>query len=195
MKKFILLVCSLLSIPVSFAQDATPKEPKTTVLSDTLSYDDKTKTTLFKGNVTLTRGLLRLTANEMHIHEDAKGFKHGKATSAPNQKVKVYQERPESYETLYAEGDTATYDDDNKIITLIGSAYAIRHICGKAFDSVKGDIIRYDNQQGTYSVQRGKTPNERVRSVIQARSKVDRAIQECRKQYNNLAMPISDITP
>ena len=80
----------------AFAQAAAQEEPETTVLSDTLTHDDAKKLSIFKGNVILTRGLLRLTADELHLNEDANGFQHGKAIMKSKKKVIIIEERPET---------------------------------------------------------------------------------------------------
>ena len=200
MKKSIqfLLLGSLVVPSLLFAQakkptgTTPPKDaPETLVLSDSLSYNDATKTSEFKGNVILTRGLLRLTSDELHLQEDKKGFQHGQAIMKKNPKVTVYEERPDNYETIYAEGNTATYNGETEVIKLIGQAIVIRHVCGQAIDNLRGDTITYNSKEATYFAEGGPASPEkgRVRSVVQSRAKVDALVAECRKKYNGKPMP------
>ena len=57
--------------------------------------------------------------------------------------------------------------------------------CGKPFDTIRGERVRYNEKSGTYEAHGG--PNSaaaggRVRSVAEPRAKADAAIAECRKQ-------------
>ena len=167
------------------------EEPETTVLSDTLTHDDAKKLSIFKGNVILTRGLLRLTADELHLNEDANGFQHGKAIMTSNKKVIIIEERPENYELMHAEGDHATYNGKDEVMHLIGHAIVTRLVCGKAVDTVRGETVIYNSKANTYRAVGGPTApdNGRARSVAQPRSKADAAVEACRQQSAGKPMP------
>lgn len=179
----------------ALAQTTTPAasaqaEPETLVLSDTLNYDDKTKTSIFNGNVILTRGQMRLTSDTLKIQEDAQGFQHGTAT-VNNGKVHIFEERPETYETIRSEGDRAEYNGKDDTVKMIGHAIVNRYICGKLIDTVRGEVVIYNNKNNTYSAQGGPQAVEpgRVRSIVKPQSAADEATEACRKQYNNKPMP------
>lgn len=193
MKKLLLLsTISVLSCSVAaYAQTTKPEEPETLVLSDSLSYDDINKTSIFTGHVILTRGLMRLTADKLLLKEDETGAQHGTATVSESPRVTVLEERPESYETIYAEGAQATYNGETEVVRLIGKSVIIRRVCGKVVDTLRGDVITYNSKNSTYKAEGGpNSPDKgRVRSVVQARSKVDAAIEECRARYHGKPMP------
>lgn len=196
MKKVLLLsALGLCHLPILVNAQATKKadEPETLILSDSLSYDDINKISNFKGNVILTRGLMRLTADEVNLKEDTKGFQHATATVGSAKKVIIYEERPANYETIHAEGLKATYNSETELVRLVGQSIVTRKVCGKAVDVLRGDIIAYNSKKGTYSADGGPNAPDhgRVRSVIQARSKVDAAIADCRKRYHGKPMPSS----
>ncbi|MDY3331848.1 MAG: lipopolysaccharide transport periplasmic protein LptA [Pelistega sp.] len=194
MKKLLLLsALGLCSLPLLASAQTTKKadEPETLILSDSLSYDDTNKTSNFKGNVILTRGLMRLTADEVNLKEDAKGFQHATATVKGAKKVTIYEERPENYETIHAEGLTATYNGETEVVRLVGQSIVTRSVCGKVVDVLRGDIVTYNSKNSTYSATGGPNAPDRgrVRSLVQARSKVDAAVAECRTRYNGKPMP------
>lgn len=194
MKKVLLLsALGLCSFSLSVHAQTTQKadEPETLILSDTLSYDDVNKTSNFKGNVILTRGLMRLTADNVNLKEDTKGFQHAVATVSSAKKVTIYEERPENYETIHAEGLKATYNGETEVVQLRGQSIVTRSVCGKIVDVLRGDVVTYNSKKGTYSADGGSNAPDRgrVRSIIQARSKVDAAIAECRAHYNGKPMP------
>lgn len=194
-----LCLCGMLAVPAAVAQ--TPdtsagtkqaEDPDTQVLSDTLSYDDANKTSVFTGNVILTRGLMKLTADKLNLREDAEGFQYGVATVSQSPFVHIRQERPEAYEVVEAQGDRGEYDGKLNTVKMIGHATVTRFICGKPFDTVNGEVVTFNNQTNTYSASGGpKSAGQpgRVRSIAQPRSKTDQAVAECRKLYNNKPMP------
>lgn len=162
---------------------ASQPEPDTVVLSDTLHYDDVTKTSTFTGNVILTRGAMTLRADTLVAHEDAQGNQSGTATAAKGGLVNIRQENPEKFETLIGTGSQADYDGKTGDVTLIGQASVTRMICGQAFDNVRGSRIIYHEKTGTYEAFGGKdsaAAGGRVRSIAQPQSRIDQAIAKCR---------------
>ncbi|CAB3918980.1 MULTISPECIES: lipopolysaccharide transport periplasmic protein LptA [Achromobacter] len=185
----ILLTASALA--PAHAADPAPKaatpaeEPSTLILSDTLHYDDVKKKSVFTGNVNMTRGLMTLTSDVLEMNEDAQGNQFGTATANKGKIVTIRQERPETFELIEGTGLRAEYDGSKSTFDLIGQAVVIRYVCGKPFDTIRGERVRYNEKTGTYEAHGG--PNSaaaggRVRSVAEPRAKSDAAIAECRKQ-------------
>ncbi|WP_231755238.1 lipopolysaccharide transport periplasmic protein LptA [Bordetella sp. N] len=168
------------------SKPATPEEePNTQVLSDTLHYDDTKKTSVFTGNVIMTRGLLTMKSDKMELHEDAQGGQFGVATmNSPSKLVNIRQERPENFELIEGVGQRAEYDGPKSQFDLIGQAVVTRYICGKQFDTIRGQRVRYNDKAGTYEAMGGpgsSAPGGRVRSIVEPRSRTDVAIEECRR--------------
>ena len=92
------------SVPL-MAQDEEPaEEPDTLVLSDTLTYDDTKRESVFTGNVIMTRGNMTLHSDTLVMHEDAEGFQYGTATVDEGNLVFIRQENPEDFEVIEARG-------------------------------------------------------------------------------------------
>lgn len=165
---------------------ATPaEEPDTLILSDTLNYDDIKKESVFTGNVIMTRGLMTLHSDKLTMHEDAQGFQFGTATVAPGKLVFIRQEDPAKFEVLEARGVRAEYDGKKEQIEMIGQAVVTRYICGKPFDSVKGERVIYHQSNGTYQAYGGAdsaAAGGRVRSLARPQAKADAAAAECRRK-------------
>ncbi|WP_028354992.1 lipopolysaccharide transport periplasmic protein LptA [Bordetella petrii] len=164
-------------------QNAPAEEPSTLILSDTLHYDDVKRQSIFTGNVVLTRGLMKLTADRLEVHEDAAGNQYGTATAEKGKIVTIRQERPETYEVIEGKGLRAEYDGTKSQFDLIGQAVVTRYICGKPFDTIRGERVRYNEKTGVYQAQGGpnsSAPGGRVRSLSEPRAKADAAIAECR---------------
>lgn len=190
MRRLNLLLAALVaSAPgVLWAQSAllandSEEEPATQILSNELTYDENQKTSVFTGDVIMTRGLLRLLSDELRLREDDEGYQYGVATVAPGKRVYIRQERPENFEVLEGLGEVAEYDGRDETFDLIGRALLTRYICGKPFDSVSGERVRYFQKTDRYQAFAGPNsdnPDGRVRSIAQPRSKVDAAIEACR---------------
>ncbi|NYT65475.1 lipopolysaccharide transport periplasmic protein LptA [Alcaligenaceae bacterium] len=172
---------------LTYAQTATPpaEEPDTLVLSDTLDYDDINKESIFIGNVIMTRGAMTLHSDKLVIREDAEGFQHGIATVNGNKPVVIRQEDPAKFEVIEAKGLRGDYNGKTEEVIMTGQAVVTRFLCGKPFDTIKGERVIYKQKTDTYQAFGGPNSSAaggRVRSVAQARSKADAAIAECQKK-------------
>lgn len=161
------------------------EQPDTLVLSDTLNYNDIKKESVFTGNVVMTRGLMTLRSDTLSMHEDAAGFQYGTATVGTGKLVFVRQERPEKYEVIEARGLRAEYDGKTDEFEMIGKAVVTRFVCGKPFDTISGERVKYNQKTDIYEAFGG--PNSaaaggRVRSVAQPTAKIDAAVAECSKK-------------
>ncbi|HEY9281484.1 MAG TPA: lipopolysaccharide transport periplasmic protein LptA [Eoetvoesiella sp.] len=160
-------------------------EPDTLILSDTLSYDDVKKESVFTGNVIMTRGLMTLRSDKLVVREDAEGFQYGTATVGPNKLVFIRQEDPAKFEVLEAKGVRAEYNGKTEEVEMIGQAVVTRFVCGKQFDHISGERVKFNQATNTYQAYSG--PNSasaggRVRSIAAPRAKSDAAAAECQKK-------------
>lgn len=187
----LVLVVMLMSLPPAWSQSALlaaskdgQEEPATQILSNELTYDENTKTSVFSGEVIMTRGPLKLVADELRLSEDADGYQYGSASVKAGKRVYIRQERPENFEILEGIGEQAQYDGKAETFDLIGKARLTRYICGKPFDSVSGERVRYFQKSDRYQAFAGPNsdnPDGRVRSIAQPRAKVEAAIDACRQ--------------
>jgi len=170
------------------------EEPATQILSNELTYDENAKTSVFSGDVIMTRGSLKLLADELRLTEDAQGNQFGAATMNDDKRVYIRQDRPEIFEILEGIGERAEYDGKAETFDLIGKARLTRFICGKPFDSVSGQRVRYFQKTDRYQAFAGPNsdnPDGRVRSIAQPRAKVDAAIEACRQlQARGAEIPV-----
>lgn len=179
---------ALLPMAPALAQAAAAPaaaEPDTSVLSDTLTYDDIAKQTIYKGNIILTRGPMTLMADQLAIEQDAEGFQHGTATVTERARVTIRQEDPAKFELLVAEGVRGIYNGKTEEVELIGKAVVNRYVCGKLQDTIQGQRIVYRQKDGTYQAFGGSesaTRDGRVRSVARPRANADAALAECQRK-------------
>ncbi len=182
------------------ATPANPaEEPSTTILSDTLRYDDTKRESTFTGKVVMTRGLLTLSSDVLSMREDAEGYQYGVATADAGKRVFIRQVRPENFEVLEGVGLKADYDGKNETFDRIGQAVVTRYICGKHFDTVSGQQVRYNQKTDVYQAFSGPdsfNPDGRVRSVAQPKARTEAAIAACRASQatNNPAPALTPAT-
>lgn len=161
-------------------------EPDTLILSDSLNYNDAKKESTFSGNVVMTRGAMTLRADKLVMHEDAQGFQFGTATVNQGKLVFVRQETPEKFEVVEAKGLRAEYNGKTKEIEMIGDAVVTKFVCGKPFDKISGDRVKYNQETNIYEAfsKPGATSAQggRVRSIATPSAKAEAAAADCRKK-------------
>jgi len=183
----LLLLCaaSSLAMRVAMAQVApSPAAPDILVLSDTLTYDDVKRVSVFTGNVLLTRGAMTLSAHTLRLREDEAGNQFATATARKGELVSVRQENPQTFEVIEARGLRAEYSSQSEEIEMIGQAVVTRMICGKPFDTISGARVIYRQKTDTYEAHGGADsagPGGRVRSLAQPRARINAAIAACRQ--------------
>lgn len=179
-----LLLCAHQALAQSSSASAPENEPDTLILSDTLDYDDIKKESVFTGNVVMTRGLMTLNADRLVMSEDAKGFQHGTATVTKTPRVIVRQENPEKFEIIVARGLRAEYNGQTDEIDLIGQAIVTKFVCGKPFDTISGERVKYNQRNNTYQASGGPqsaAAGGRVRSLATPSAKADAAAAACKQ--------------
>lgn len=184
------VLCAAFIMP-ALAQDTEPaEEPDTLVLSDTLVYDDAKRESVFTGNVIMTRGLMTLHSDTLVMYEDDEGFQYGTATVNEGNLVYIRQEDPAKFEVIEARGLRGEYDGKTEEVQVIGQAIVTRFVCGKAFDTIKGEKVVFNQKTDTYHAYSGPqsaAAGGRVRSLAQPRAKSDAAAAECRQKSSQAA--------
>lgn len=179
------LLLMVFSVP-ALAQDTEPaEEPDTLVLSDTLTYDDTKRESIFTGNVIMTRGAMTLHSDKLVMHEDAEGYQYGTATVNEGNLVYIRQEDPAKFEVIEARGLRGEYNGKTEQVEVIGQAIVTRFVCGKPFDTIKGEKVMFNQKTDTYHAYSGPksaAPGGRVRSLAQPRAKSDAAAAACQQQ-------------
>lgn len=176
-----LLLLGLSTAP-AVAQNAVQEDAPTLIDSDTLEYDDAKQTSVFTGNVVLTRGNLTLRADKLELRQNAQGDQFAVATANSGNQVFVRQTRPDSVEVIEGQGDRGEFDSAKEEIQLIGHAIVRRLACGKVLDEIRGERVRYNQKTDVYTASGGPqagTSNRRVRTMIQSREKSNAIAAEC----------------
>lgn len=179
------VLCLALSLPTQAQETPPAEEPDTLVLSDTLTYDDTKRESIFTGNVVMTRGTMTLHSDTLIMREDDQGFQHGTATVEEGNLVYIRQEDATKFEVIEARGLRGEYDGKTEEVQVIGQAIVTRFVCGKPFDTIKGEKVVYNQKADTYHAYSGPQSSAaggRVRSLAQPRAKSDAAAAQCQQK-------------
>jgi len=159
----LLAIAAALILPAAQAERAD-REKEVVLLADKGLADDNRKVSTFEGNVVITQGTMRVTANKVTLSEKG-SFKYYVAQGAP---VTFRQKRDNVDEWVEGFAERAEFDDQTDVLKLFNRA---RVKSGQ--NEITGDFISYDMRREVAEVtggQSGKplpsTPDQRVKVII-----------------------------
>ena len=117
----------------------------------TAEADNRTQVTVYRGDVIITQGTLRITGDTVWIHYD-KNNKITKAISV-GKPAKFQQRADNKKDFMKADADRMEYHADEDLILLLGNA---RY--GEGKDKISAPRIVYDSRRGR--VKAGAKPGE-----------------------------------
>jgi lipopolysaccharide export system protein LptA len=176
-----LAVAALLATGTGFAHAEKADQTKPmNIEADAMRYDDLKQTSVFTGNVVVTKGTIILRGARIDVQQDPDGYQQGVVTAAPGKLAYFKQKRdgpPGSDEWVEGESELIEYDGRAETVKFIRQAVMRRLVGTRVNDETRGAMITYDQVNDTYSVsgtaeQAGARPtsNGRVRAVIAPRS-------------------------
>jgi len=167
-----LLLCAAcaLTVGVAGAEKTDAKKPMN-IEADALRYDDLKQTSVFSGNVVLTRGSIIIKGTRIEVRQDPQGYQFGVVTAEPGQRAFFRQKRDGEDEYIEGESETIEYDGRADVFKLIKDARLRRLRGTQVADVVTGDIIQYNSLTDVFTVdgspQKG---GERVRATLTPRN-------------------------
>lgn len=167
MRRVLSTLLMLIALQPAWAQQSDQDQP-TLIDADQLVYDERTQTSVFTGNVVLTRGSLIIRADQLELTQLPSGEQMGLATATGNNRVFVRQQRNGLNEHIEGTARRAEYNGPEQRITFVGNAIVRRLICEQPSDEIRGERVIYNQQTATYSAV-GASGEQRVRTVIQPR--------------------------
>ena len=165
----VFVIVFLLVAGPALAEKADRDKP-TQVEANKMSADDARRLNIFEGDVIVTKGTIRLTADKLIVRQDAEGFQLATATGKPAKFRQRQDAKPGEKEGIWVEGEALRIelDDRNQKIELFDKARVNR-----GGDEVAGDYIFVDQRADFYQVSSGKSGTGekpgRVKAVIQSK--------------------------
>jgi lipopolysaccharide export system protein LptA len=169
-------ICMLIA-PLAQAEKADRQKPMNAE-ADSLRYDDVRQTSVFTGNVVITKGTMIIRADRVEVRQDNEGFQFGTATSTSSKRAFFRQKRDVTVngadEWIEGEADSLVYDGKADTITFNKNANLRRLRGATVTDETQGALITYDNTSDVFNVAGGTTaagvPSGRVRAVLSPRA-------------------------
>ena len=149
--------------------------------ADALRYDDLKQTSVFTGNVVVTKGSIVIRGARIDVRQDPEGFQYGVVTAAPGKLAYFKQKRDApGDEWIEGEGELIEYDSRADNVKFIRRAVMRRLIGAAVNDETSGPLIVYDQSNDTFTVNGAPMPpsgsvaagepGSRVRAILTPRS-------------------------
>ena len=133
--------------------ERSDREKEIVVGADRLVADDARRTSTFDGNVVVTQGTMRMTAERVTVKEDAQRHKFYVASGSP---VTFRQKRDNSDEWVEGTARRAEFDDRNDVLRLYEDARVKSNQ-----NEITGDFISYDMRREVAEVS-GAPPGQQA---------------------------------
>ncbi|MBN8776642.1 lipopolysaccharide transport periplasmic protein LptA [Thiomonas arsenitoxydans] len=169
-----LLCAPSLALPVLAAQ--IDRNQPIHIEADAMRYDDVQQTSVFTGNVVVTKGSLVLRAATVDVRQAPDGYQYATAIAAPGQLATFQQQLDtapgQPTQTMDGAAQRIEYDGKTDVVTLRGQAMLSRLIDGKLADRSQGNVIAYNQITDVFTVEGGAqgatatNPGGRVRVML-----------------------------
>jgi lipopolysaccharide export system protein LptA len=171
------LVLALAMVPPVVLAEKADRDKPMHAEADALRYDDLNRTSVFTGNVLITKGTLVIRGQQVEVREDAEGKQYGTALAAPDKLAYYRQKREGKDEFMEGEARRIEYDGKADVVKFIGQAVMRRYVGTKLNDETMGSLIVYDNTTDVFTVDSGSgsrtasNPSGRVRAMLTPKPK------------------------
>ena len=126
--------------------------------SDAMRYDDLKQTSVFTGNVLVTKGTIIIRGARLDVRQDAEGYQYGVVTAAPGKRAYYKQKRNAPDEWIEGESEVIEYDSRADNVKFIRNATMRRLLGATPNDESQGALIVYDQSNDTYTVNGSTVP-------------------------------------
>ena len=172
---FLLAACLAAGIALPAAAEKADRDKPLNAEADALRYNDLKQTSVFTGNVVITKGTTIIRGGQVDVSQDPEGYQLAIATAAPGKLAYYRKKRDGVDEYIEGEGERIEYDSRADLVKFIKRAVVRRYIGATLSDETTGALIVYDNNTDMFSVDAGAknssvaNPGGRVRAMISPR--------------------------
>ena len=171
----VVIVLTALSPALGRAENADRDKPMNAE-ADALRYDDLKQTSVFTGNVVITKGSTIIRGAQVDVKQDPEGYQQAIVLSGPGKLAFYRKKRDGVDEFIEGEGERIEYDSRQDVVRFIKSAVLRRYNGAALADETTGSQISYDNKTDVFSVEGGaqnrtaSNPTGRVRALLSPRT-------------------------
>ena len=169
----VMSVLGLLVMPA--AAEKADRDKPMNAEADALRYDDLKQTSVFTGNVVITKGSTIIRGERVDVRQDAEGYQQATVV-APAGKLAFYRKKRDLVdEYIEGEAELIEYDSRADVVKLTRRAVLRRYNGAVLADETTGSQITYDNVTDVFTVNGGAqnrtaaNPTGRVRAVLSPR--------------------------
>lgn len=166
------------------AAEKADRDKPMNVEADALRYDDLKQTSVFTGNVVITKGTTIIRGAQVTVSQDPEGYQLAVATAAPGKLAYYRKKRDGVDEHIEGEGERIEYDSRADLVKFIQRAVVRRFKGATLSDETTGALIVYDNNTDVFTVDAGArnanaaNPGGRVRAMLSPRGAAPAAAPE-----------------
>ncbi len=176
MKKplFSVFLLVALGLGPALAENADRDKPMNAE-ADALRYDDLKQTSVFTGNVVITKGSTIIRGDRVDVSQDPEGYQQAIVVAAPGKLAYYRKKRDGLDEFIEGEGERIEYDSRQDVVKFIRSAVLRRYRGAVLADETTGSQINYDNKTDVFTVDGGSqnrtatNPSGRIRALLSPR--------------------------
>ena len=172
----IVALTALVSLGLSAAQaENADRDKPMNAEADALRYDDLKQTSVFTGNVVITKGSTIIRGERVDVKQDPEGYQQAVSIAAPGKLAYYRKKRDGLDEFIEGEGERIEYDSKQDVVKFIRSAVMRRYNGAVLADETTGSQINYDNKTDVFSVDGGPqnrsatNPTGRIRALLSPR--------------------------
>ena len=175
---FPLILVAVLSMSAALpaAAERADRDKPMNAEADALRYDDLKQTSVFTGNVVITKGTTIVRGARVDVSQDPEGYQNAISTAAPGKLAFYRKKRDGVDEYIEGEGERIEYDSRADIVKFIRKAVVRRYAGATLVDETTGSLITYDNNTDVFSVDGGpqnktaQNPSGRIRAMLSPRA-------------------------
>ena len=148
------------------------KDKPMNIEADSLRYEDTRQTSVFTGNVLITKGTIVMRGSKMDVRQDPQGNQFGVVTGTAAAPGFFRQKREGLDEWIEGEGERIEYDGKAQTVVFTGSAVLRRYRGTQLNDESVGNQITYNSLTEVFTVKGGPAnrtaanPSGRVRAML-----------------------------
>lgn len=167
-------VLALLALPV--AAEKADRDKPMNAEADALRYDDLKQSSVFTGNVVITKGTTIIRGARVDISQDSEGYQQAISVASP-EKLAFYRKKRDGVdEYIEGEGERIEYDSRADVVRFVKRAVVRRFSGATLLDETTGSVIVYNNNTDVFTVDGGAqnttalNPTGRVRAMLSPRN-------------------------
>jgi lipopolysaccharide export system protein LptA len=162
----------LLLVSAAAHAEQADKDKPMNIEADSLRYDDVSKTSVFSGNVSITKGTIIMRGDKIEVRQDPQGNQFGELVGTAKAPSFFRQKREGVDEWVEGEGERVDYDSKAQTVVFTGNATLRRYRGTQLNDESVGNQIVYNSSTEVFTVKGGPqnstatNPSGRVRAML-----------------------------